>query len=51
MPEPPEVETLRRGLAAVLPGRRVLSVQVLGGKVTAGSSDITGPCVVGRGIG
>jgi formamidopyrimidine-DNA glycosylase len=51
VPELPEVETLRRGLATVLPGRCVLCVQILDGKVTAGSPDITGPCVVGHRIG
>ncbi len=51
MPELPEVETLRRGLATVLPGRRILSVQVLDGKAVAGSPEITGPCVTGHRIG
>ncbi|HLI38718.1 MAG TPA: bifunctional DNA-formamidopyrimidine glycosylase/DNA-(apurinic or apyrimidinic site) lyase [Streptosporangiaceae bacterium] len=51
MPELPEVETLRRDLAAVLPGRRILSVQVLDAKVVTGSPEITGPCVTGHRIG
>lgn len=51
MPELPEVETLRRGLATVLPGRRVVAVQVLDVKITAGSPEITGPCVTGHSIG
>ncbi|MGH3409354.1 MAG: Fpg/Nei family DNA glycosylase, partial [Streptosporangiaceae bacterium] len=51
MPELPEVETLRRGLAAVLPGRRIVSVQVLDGKAVAGSPEIAGPRVTGHRIG
>ncbi len=45
VPELPEVETLRRGLATVLPGRRVLSVQILDAKVVAGSPEVAGHCI------
>ena len=51
MPELPEVETLRRGLATVLPGRRILSVHILDRKPVAGSPEITGHCVTGHRIG
>lgn len=51
MPELPEVETLRRSLAAVLPGRRILSVRILDHKAVAGSPEITGNGVTGHRIG
>jgi formamidopyrimidine-DNA glycosylase len=35
MPELPEVETIRRGLAAVLPGRRLRRVEIRDGRLTA----------------
>ena len=51
MPELPEVETLRRGLSAILPGRRIVSVRVLDHKVATGSPEMTGPDVTGHRIG
>ena len=50
MPGLPEVETLRRGLSAALPGRRIVSVHVLDHKVASGSPEITGPDVTGHHI-
>jgi formamidopyrimidine-DNA glycosylase len=51
VPELPEVETLRRGLSAILPGRRIVSVRVLDHKVATGSPEMTGPDVTGHRIG
>jgi formamidopyrimidine-DNA glycosylase len=51
VPELPEVETLRRSLARVLPGRCILSVQILDGKVVAGSPEVAGRRVMGHRIG
>ena len=50
MPGLPEVETLRRGLSAALPGLRIVSVHVLDHKVASGSPEITGPNVTGHHI-
>jgi hypothetical protein len=50
VPGLPEVETLRRGLSAALPGRRIVSVHVLDHKVASGSPEITGPNVTGHHI-
>jgi len=50
VPGLPEVETLRRGLSAALPGRRIVSVHVLDHKVATGSPEITGPDVTGHHI-
>jgi formamidopyrimidine-DNA glycosylase len=50
-PELPEVETLRRGLSAVLPGRCVVAVQILDPKAVAGSPEFTGRNVTGHRIG
>ena len=48
MPELPEVETLRRGLSVILPGRRIVSVRILDHKVVTGSPEITGGDVTGH---
>lgn len=55
MPELPEVETIRRGLAAVLPGRRVVGLEVTGARTArrygaaALQSALVGAVVVGVG--
>jgi formamidopyrimidine-DNA glycosylase len=49
--ELPEVETLRRGMAAVLHGRCVLSVRVLDAKAVADSPEIAENGVTGHRIG
>jgi formamidopyrimidine-DNA glycosylase len=51
VPELPEDETLRRGLSAIFPGRRIMSVRVLDPKVVTGSPEITGWDVTGHRIG
>lgn len=48
MPDLPEVETLRRGLSAVLPGWRIAAERVLDHKVVTGSPEITGGDVTGH---
>ena len=50
MPELPEVETLRRGVSAALPGRRIMSVHILDHKVVTGSPEVTGHDVTGHRI-
>jgi formamidopyrimidine-DNA glycosylase len=53
VPELPEVETLRRDLSAILPGRRIVSVRVLDHKVATGSPEITAltsPAIASAGL-
>jgi formamidopyrimidine-DNA glycosylase len=51
MPELPEVETLRRGLSAVITGRRILSVCILDRKIFPEPDEITGSGAAGYRVG